>query len=223
MKKLLTVIAFTLALNFLALVGVVAYMYSNGTLNREKIALVKAVFAPASAPTTATTTQATADPTTQPLFKLEELLAKVSGRSAGEQVEFMQRTFDVKMAELDHRVQEMQALQAQIDNSRAALVKDQTKLKADQLAVATREKSLTKQLDDKGFNDTMAMIEALPSKQIKDLFSGMDDATAVRYLRAMEPDKAAKILKEFKTPAESLRVRKLMDIIRTPHADATGK
>lgn len=223
MKKLLVVIAFTFALNFLLLIGALAYMLSNGTLTKEKIALVKAVFAPASAPTTTAATQAVIDPSTQPSIKLEELLAKVSGRSAGEQVEFMQRTFDAKMAELDRRMHEMQALQVQIDGARAVLVKEQGKLKADQLALATREKTLTKQLDDKNFNDTMAMLEGLPTKQVKELFSGMDDSTAVRYLRAMEPDKAAKILKEFKTPTEATRVRKLMEIIRTPQADAAGK
>src|SRR5437588_3652096 len=92
MKKLLTVLMVTLALNFLAAVGGAAYLYSIGALAKEKVTAIKGVLFPA-------TTQAVEEKkdqpeaSTQPTYKLEELLTKVSGRPAGEQVEFMQRFF----------------------------------------------------------------------------------------------------------------------------------
>ena len=108
MKKLLSVFAWTLALNFLALIGGLAILYRAGNLNREKVQQIKElVFAPATQPTEEAVA-AVRDPATQPTLKLEEMLAKVSGRSASEQVEFMQRTFDAQMAVLDRRFQELQ-------------------------------------------------------------------------------------------------------------------
>src|SRR4051794_38335217 len=98
MKKILSVFSWTPPLNFLALIGALAILYRSGTLNKEKVQQIKElVFAPATQPTEETAA-AVRDPATQPTLKLEEMLAKVSGRSASEQVEFMQRTFDAQMA-----------------------------------------------------------------------------------------------------------------------------
>ena len=57
------------------------------------------------APSTAPATQPAADPSTQPMLKLEELLARQSGRPAAEQVEFIQRSFDAQMAQLQNLAQ----------------------------------------------------------------------------------------------------------------------
>src|SRR4051812_17578896 len=108
MKKLLTVIAWTLALNFLAAVAGVTFLFKSGKLDHDKVQQIKElVFAPATQPTAPA--EETRDPTTQPTLKLEQMLAQVSGRSASEQVEFMQRTFDSQAALLDRRFQELQS------------------------------------------------------------------------------------------------------------------
>src|SRR5687768_16333841 len=100
MKRLLTVIAWTLALNFLAAAGGIAYLFKTQKLDHAKVDQVKQhVFTPATQPAAAN--EEVRDPTTQPTLKLEQMLAQVSGRSASEQVEFMQRTFDSQMALLD--------------------------------------------------------------------------------------------------------------------------
>ena len=40
----------------------------------------------------------------------------------------------------------------------------------------------------------------------------------MKYLRAMEPSRAGKIIKEFKTPQETERVQKILDMIRVQPA-----
>ena len=52
------------------------------------------------------------------------------------------------------------------------------------------------------------------------LIPGEGDFDYARYLRAMEPSRAAKILKEFKAPAETERVKQLIEAIRGAQADA---
>ena len=51
-------------------------------------------------------------------------------------------------------------------------------------------------------------------KQVKNVFAGLDDATVTNYLRAMDPSKAAKIIKEFKSPEETVRIERIMERIR---------
>ena len=48
------------------------------------------------------------------------------------------------------------------------------------------------------------------------------DDVVVRYLRAMEPRQAAKIIKEFKTPAEVQRVKLLMEQVRAAESGSAS-
>ena len=220
MKKLLNVLMITLALNFLALIGGVAYMAKTGALTREKIAAIKAILGPATTQAAAVEKKDQPDASTQPTLKLEELLARVSGRPAGEQIEFMQRTFDSQMAQLDRREREVLGLKKEVENLRASLEVDMSATAKRQKLLDEREKALTKDAADKGFADTMALMDEMPAKGAKDILAGMNDATATKYLRAMDPGRAAKIIKEFKTPPEAERVQRIVDLIRGAEANA---
>lgn len=223
MKKLLNILAITLALNFIAAAGGIAYLFQSGALNREKITAIKAMLGPATTQAVVEEKKDQPDSTTQPTIKkLDELLAQVSGRPAGEQVEFLQRKFDGQMAQLDRRQQEVLALMDQVARDRDAQDKRQKALDLLEKKLKDRDKALTRDVQDKGFADSMALYESMSAKQVKESLAAMDDATATRYLRAMEPARAAKILKEFKTPAESERVQKMMQLIRGTQAEANG-
>jgi hypothetical protein len=219
MKKLLTVFAWTLALNFLALIGGIAVLYRAGTLNRDKVHQIKElVFAPATQPTEQKVEPR--DPTTQPTLKLEEMLAKVSGRSASEQVEFMQRTFDAQMAVLDRRFQELQSQRKTVEDARTQLDRERQTLGAGQQKLAAAQQQQNKLAEDKGFQDTLALYSSMPAKQVKSIFMGLNDDTMIQYLRAMEPRMATKITKEFKTPEEVTRIGTVMEKMRQTQASA---
>jgi flagellar motility protein MotE (MotC chaperone) len=220
MKKLLTVIAWTLALNFLAAAGGVAYLFRTQKLDHDKIAQIKTlVFPPASQPAPAI--DDTRDPTTQPTLKLEQMLAQVSGRAASEQVEFMQRTFDSQAALLDRRFQELQNLRKTLDEAKAQAAKDRDKLTADQKKLADAQQQQAKLQTDKNFQDTLALYTTMPAKQVKAIFMTMSDDTIIQYLRAMEPRQATKITKEFKAPEETARIAKVMETMRQSQASTT--
>jgi hypothetical protein len=221
MKKLLSVIAWTLALNFLAAIAGVAWLYSAHKLDREKIHQIKdLVFAPATQPTTTEPTPAPRDATTQPTLRLEEMMAKVSGRSASEQVEFMQTTFNAHMALLDRRFQDLQNQRKTLDQVKGQIDKEREKLTAEQKALAAAKEEQTKLLADKGFEDTLNLYNSMPAKQVKSVFMTMTDETMIQYLRVMEPRTATKIMKEFKTPAETERIGKVMEKMRQAQASS---
>jgi DNA-binding GntR family transcriptional regulator len=60
----------------------------------------------------------------------------------------------------------------------------------------------------------------MPAKQVKSVFMTMTDETMIQYLRVMEPRTATKIMKEFKTPAETERIGKVMEKMRQAQASS---
>jgi flagellar motility protein MotE (MotC chaperone) len=219
MKKLLTLIAWTLALNFLAAVAGVVFLYNSGKLNHDKVQQIKdLVFAPATQPAETKPESSDRDATTQPTLRLESMLAKVSGRSASEQVEFIQNTFNAQMAILDRRFQDLQNQRRTVDQAKAQADKDREKLAAAQKKFDEAQKAQAKLQTDEGFQATLEIYNTMPPKQVKSIFMTMSDQTMLDYLKAMEPRTVSKITKEFKTPEETERVAKIMEKMRQSQA-----
>src|SRR4051794_38820219 len=114
MKKLLNVFVLTLAVNFIAVAGGVAFLYKDGRLDRKRFEAIRQILYPPPLPTPAATQPADAA-RAEPVLQLGELLAQKSGLSTAEQLEFIQQTFDARMAELDRRQRELVDLQRQVD------------------------------------------------------------------------------------------------------------
>jgi hypothetical protein len=221
MKKLFNVLTLMLALNFLAIAGGVGYLVQTKRLTQESIARIKDVLfaAPAAAPTTQPAV-AKADPTTQPALRLEELLARKSGQTATEQVQFIQQAFDSQMAVLDRRQREIADQQALIAKAKAQLAKDREDLERQRHDLSDKQKEATRLAEDKGFQDSLALYNTLSGKQVKTIFMSLDDATIQQYLQAMEPRASARIVKEFKTPEELARIQKVLERMRISQSPA---
>ena len=214
MKKLFTVIMLTLAVNFLAVAGGVGYLVQQKKLNQESIAKIKEVLFPPPVVDVPTTQPVAVDPTTQPTLRLEELLAKRSGQSATEQVQFIQQTFDSQMAVMDRRQRELADQQATIAKAKDQLARDRQDLERQKGDLSDKQAQATKLADDKGFQDSLALYNAMPGKQVKTIFLTLDDATIQQYLQAMGPRSAGRVVKEFKTPEETARIQKVLERMR---------
>jgi hypothetical protein len=216
MKKLFHVLTLLLAINFLAVAGGVGYLVQTKKLTQESIAKIKEVlFAEPEAVPMIQPAVVKADPTTQPTLRLEELLAKKSGQTATEQVQFIQQTFDSQMAVLDRRQRELLDQKALVDKAKVQLAKDREDLERQRTELSDKQKEATRLAEDKGFQDSLALYNTLPGKQVKTIFMGLDDATIQQYLQAMEPRASARIVKEFKTPEELARIQRVLERIRT--------
>ena len=95
--------------------------------------------------------------------------------------------------------------------NRAAVEAEKTDLKSQQDAAA-------KLATDQGFQDALNRYIAMPPKEVKQVFSTLDDQTVVNFLQAMEPKQAAKIIKEYKTDEEVARIQKIMEKMRLAQA-----
>jgi len=216
MKKLWNVLVLTLAVNFLALAGVVGWLRQEGRLDREKIEAIKAVLFP---PTTQPTVQlAENTATTRPVIRLEEMLAKYAGKPPAEQLEYIRQSFDSQMVQLERAQRGLLDLQRQVELAQQKLDGEKAGLEEQRKKLAAQEQESQRLAADKGFQDTLALYQSLPAKQAKAVFMGMDDQTAVKYLQAMEPRAVAKITKEFKSAEETERLKKLMEKMRPAQA-----
>ncbi len=218
MKKVWNLLVLTLAVNFLALAAGAAWLYQGGRLDHARMVAMKEILFPPPAPV-APTTQPAEDapvPSSSPR-RLEELLSKMAGkRTAAEQVEFIQQTFDTTMAQLDRRQRVIEDLEGQIARANQKLADDRKTLDGDRAALVAREKESERLAGDKGFQDTLALYNTMPPRQVKGLFMTLDETTVAQYLDAMEPRTAAKIVKEFKTPDELERVKRVLEKMRRP-------
>jgi hypothetical protein len=222
MKKLLTVIAWTLALNFLAAAGGIVWLYKSHKLDRDKVQKIKElVFTPpATQPTQ--DTPGTRDPSTQPTLRLEQMMAKVSGRSASEQLKFMQTSFDTQMTLLDRRFQDLSDQRTTLEEARARLDKDRETLRTQQQRLTAAEQAQAKLQTDQGFQETLELYSTMPARQVKTIFMSLGDDTMIQYLRAMEPRVATKIIKEFKSAEENERVGKVLEKMRQAQASTAA-
>ena len=216
MKRLLDVLMMTLAVNFLALGGVVGWMYLGGHVNRERVGKIKEVLfpPPAPAPVPATQPAAAEDPSVRPTIQLDELLAKHANLTAGQQVDFVRLTFDAQMAQLDRRSRELADLKAQIDLANGKLAADRAALEADRKKLTDDQEKAKKLATDQGFQDSLNLYNSMPARQVKAIFVSLPDEAMLQYLQAMEPRTAGKIMKEFKTPEEEIRIQRVMDMMR---------
>jgi flagellar motility protein MotE (MotC chaperone) len=219
MKRLLDVLLLTFAVNFIVLAVAVVWLFQSGRVDPQKATAIRDIVFPTSQPTTQPAVEGR-DATTQPTLKLEELLAKQSGRSASEQVQFIQRTFDSQMALLDRRQRELTDLQRQVDLAKTQMARDRAALRADRAALTEQQTETARLAEDKGFQDTLELYKSMPAKNVKEIFLTLDDATVVRFLKAMEPRQASKILKEFKAPDEVARAQKVLEKMRQPPASS---
>ncbi len=219
MKKLMTLLAWTLALNFLAVAGGVGYLFQSGRLDKVKLHAIKEIVNPPAPPVSPATQPA---PTTQAVLKLDELLAQHAGRPPVEQLQYIRQAFDAQMVQLERAQKEMVALRAQAEAAQAAARREREAVELAQKKLDAKEKEALTQATDKGFQDSLGLYTSLPAKQTKTLFMSLDVNKAVEYLQAMEPRAAARITKEFKTPEETERLKKILDRLRAPVTQAAS-
>lgn len=218
MKKLLTAVLFVLGINFLAVAGGVGYLFQTGKLDKEKALAMKEIVFPTPTSQPASTQPDDPDPTTQASARLDELLARRSGMTVGEQVDFLRQTFDAQAVQLDRRRRELDDLQRQIELAKLQVGEDRAKVDADRAKLTAEQTAAARLESDQGFQDALAMYQAMPPKQVKQIFMSLPDDTVERYLQAMGPSGSKKILKEFKTTEEVARVQSILERMRQAEA-----
>jgi flagellar motility protein MotE (MotC chaperone) len=218
LKKLFLVLALTLALNFLGLIGGVGYLYQSGQLTKDKLKQIKElVFAPPPPPPA----PAPAPANKSGQIDLASLMAGQGGKPAVDQIEFLRRTFDARMLELDQKQRQVSDLQSQVDLANQKLAADRAALDKREKALEAREQEDQRQQSDAGFQSSLALYSSMPPKQVKSIFMTLSEDTVQQYIQAMDTRTAGKIIKEFKTADETAFIQRVLERIRLSQVSAT--
>lgn len=220
MKNLFNALVLMLALNFLAVAGGAGWLYQSGHLDRAKVLAIRDLVFPPPAPPATQPSAPTTQPAPTAADRLEALLARHSGVTTNEeQVEFLQHSFDAQMSEIDQRRRQLEDLQRLVASAQGQLKSDRAALEADRQKLTAEQEASARLASDQGFQDSLNLYNAMPAAQVKTVFLSLDDRTVIDYLRAMTPRVAAKVIKEFKSPDETTRIRRILDEMRAPAPD----
>jgi hypothetical protein len=222
-KKLISLVAAVLALNFVAVAGGVGYLVATKKLDKAKVAQIRGIILAGDAgPATQPTTQPVAQdpPADTPMSRVDALIAAAKPRTPGGAGEAVAVGYDAHAALLERRLAEVEAQRLQIETAKGELAKSRQNILQQQKALDARQTEQTKLADDEGFQKTLSLYQTLPAKRTKAIFAALDDAAVVRYLQSMEERQAAGILKEFKTPEETVRAKGILEKMRRANPKA---
>lgn len=222
-KKLGIVVLLVIALNFIASAGGVAYLFATGKLDKDRVQAIGKIVFPDAPPASQPATQPTDDARpSDPLFQIDELLEQQAGKTASEQVQVVRDAYEKLAAQLDRQRREVVDLRRQVDAAQAQVVTDRADLAKREQSLADRVAARERENKDAGFKRTMAIYDEMKPNQLKDLFTGMDDATVARYLQAMDAGRVSRIVKEFTSPEEKVRAQRLLDRLRINADEESG-
>jgi hypothetical protein len=218
MKKIFFVLVLTLAMNFLAVGGAVGFLFQSGRLDKARIAKVREIIFPP--PGAASTTRPSASARVPQPLDLANLLDRHPG-TVIEQVDFIRKTVDTQMLELDRRQRELADLKGQVDLANQKLAADRAALDQREKDLVTREQATERLQSDTGFQNSLAIYTAMPAKQVKTIFMSLGEPTVQQFLTAMDTRTAGKIIKEFKTPDETAFIQRVLERIRQAQVSVT--
>ncbi|QDU72182.1 MotE family protein [Mucisphaera calidilacus] len=127
------------------------------------------------------------------------------------------------MHRLERLQQETKALQGQIARLKSLLTREQEKLIAERAAFEQYKQDQMAGTAQEGFDQAVAMVEALQPKQVKSVIEQMNRdgrvSEMVDILATMQPRKAGSVLREFKTPADVPLLTDLLTRLRDRGVD----
>jgi flagellar motility protein MotE (MotC chaperone) len=225
MKKVMQFLTMLCVLNVFMVAGLVGYLVGTGRLDKEKGGAIVDLLRHKGTPEKFRETVfdilqpvAATSPSSQPATAPGALAGGQSlkvGASAQERIAFARQMMEQERLSLENEAQELRhrqelllALQADVQ---AKLKKIEDTKKESEPKAATAEAKAR----EENFQKTLAVYDELKTKQVKDIFmENKSPELAASYLVAMDPSRAAKIVGEFKTPAEQQFIVQVLDRIR---------
>jgi hypothetical protein len=224
MRSLWQAISILAVLHLLLLIAVAGWLYGTERINRQRLERLRDVFA-------LTIEQekekkAAEEAEAQKAAEEAERLARHAGlgpQSTAQRLAQTQIRDELMLRQMERTVAEINDLRNSLKLAQDRMEKEKAELLAARREVEQRLAELQGRFDDEGFQKNIDLFERLPGKQVKEIFldlaaKGQADQV-VAYLQAMQPRKAAGVLKEFKTEQEVALAVELTERLRAQGSD----
>ena len=214
-KKLFAASVAVLAINFVAMLVAGAMLAQRAGVDRAKIEAVRDVLFPPETPVVVEPAAESVEPDLPtPMQELVALLDAQAGKPPEARVSDVADALDARTAALARDRRELADREAQVLAATRKLAQERAAFEAESKAWTEAVAAAQARAGEAGFAESLALLTAMPAKQAKGVLAECDDEAALRYLRAMEPRTAAKVLKEFNTPLETRRVSEWLEQMR---------
>jgi len=227
MKTLLSIFNMVAVLTLLVLLGLAGYLAATGRLDNEKLQtmldmvrqthtppdLRQQVYTVFTAPPATATAPATGPATTRATGLA--VAASQMAASAAERLDYARQVIELEQLRLDHEAQELQHRQQLLDQKRAQIDANLAQLDAAQKKFREQVAATQAQTRSAAFTKTLDLYNELKTKQVKDILGTLNPDAAAEFLKAMDSERAAKIIAEFKTPEEKASLSSILEKIRT--------
>lgn len=221
MKTAWTVISIVVLANMLALAGFVGWLRFTGRLDRARVNHLVEMF-------TLTVEQEVLEKEKAQALEeqaREQALQVARLESVGEgavtladRLHAQQQGSEAATLRVERMQREVHDLQRQLELTKQLLSKQRQELNDERKVFTEQARAADELRDDKNFQNALRMYEGVKPKQAKQMFQelmrrGMTDQV-VDYLAAMQPRKAATVLKTFKSQVEIEQVADLVQRLR---------
>jgi hypothetical protein len=208
-KRLLAIVGFFAAVNLLAIIGLLVFLFGTGKLNRERVASIVEVVrgqSPAAG-------VAASQPTSQPVG-LDASQKRIARDDVQEEV--VRRRTDRAMKELQDQDSLLRTLMMD-------LVAKEESVKEREKALAEARLQLKNQKQDLGFKKTLELLSGIKPDSAKELLRAGKEPDAVRYLLEMNLEVGKKIIDKCTSAEDRQWIGRILDQIREhnlPRAEA---
>lgn len=224
MRTLGSAIILIALLNLLAIGGLGGYLAATGRVDKEKfgtiVDLVKSPQTPENLRDNVYTLMhpdhASTEPTSGPatLKTVEHGSLNVGIASATERIEFTRKAIEQERLRLDREAQELRSRQILLENQRTEIDAKMAQIEKDKKDFQEKVQQAQAALKDENFTKTLNLYNELKPKQVKEIFLTLAPSVVEDYLRAMERDRATKIISEFKSAEDRQFIAAVLERIR---------
>ncbi|MDH3585135.1 MAG: hypothetical protein OER86_13070 [Phycisphaerae bacterium] len=221
MKMLWQVISILAVLHILALVGLGGFLVASGRVDRARLVEAVGLFKPTleEAKLAGETAAEVGVAATGQIERLKAVEMADAPQSAATVLAADRMRNEILLRQLERTRQEIKGLQDNLRLQQERLEKRHKKIVRDETDVKDRLNAIRGQLDEEGFQRAVTLYESLPPRQSKDHFLALmrqqKPEQIIAYLEAMEPRKAAAVLKEFKSDEEVAAAVELTERLRS--------
>ena len=198
-KVILITLVVILLAHCLALVGLVGYGAATGRLDQAKIDQYLATWR--------------GQELVPPPPEEEETQEQESPQQAAARIAQAEEQGKILTLEMQRQLELLRDMKFAVEAARAKLQKDLAQLEKNRAGFEEKLAQQQNKARDENFQKALRNYSQMKPKYVKNDFMAMDENDAVRYLAAMKPDTATKVLNYFKTDEEQEKRRRLMKLL----------
>lgn len=221
MKSFWNALAIVLLINVLLALGGMVYLYMGGRLNADRVRAVAAIFTPTIEQQQAlerrTAEQAALDAERARRQAHQQKVAD-GPVSTLQQIGRDQNAEEIALLQVQRLREEIRVLQRQLEMARQAVAMQKAEQDQEKLAWQASIADELARREDEDFQKTVQLYQQVKPRQAKDMFlqriAAGESEQVVEYLAAMQPRKAAGILKEFRNAEELVTASELLERLR---------